>query len=333
MIGKMNIRNIFFLFFFFVTQLVSACGLCPYYSFQSPESPSSYLGVFNRYTVKNGYSIIDHSHRFFAPQQSPNSRISHQLPPEIQVDETRKDFNTLVVYELQGMVRVGKMLDVTVFLPYENSTLYYQRILDVSGVNPVRDTTIQYSGWGDLTTRLRFKIPVGEKHYIRPGVGARISTTRTIEDINQQQSFQVDHTLLPGAGIPDLFTSLEYGFATNQFSTRTHLIKGWTTENEVEYDYGNAFLGVMDFTYHFTVRKWSLRPTAGFYWEYADVDREYGDVLPETGGHTTLGALGFGLAYGKLQFNTLYQRPIAEKLKGPQLGVAGRLISGIIYQL
>lgn len=320
-----------FLFAFSISFSSLSCGLCSYYDFQWVND-ATYFGAYFRYTLKNGYSYKNDPHQFFVQGNfsSAGMRINHQLPDELEVDETRKDYHRSIFSELRGNLNLGEKINITFYFPYETSILYYERILESSGTARIRDTTIEYSGWGEFTGRFQYTFTIPSenyKHILKPSVGLKVKKNKT--EVNQLQTFQVDHTILPGAGIPEYFLGFFYTVKRGNSGLRLQTYRGWCRENNEEYKYGDQWLAGIDFTYFFGSEKVAINPYAGSFWEYRSADREYGKILPDTGGYSLQANFGCSASIGNVDLNILYQHPITDHLLGAQMGISGRVNSGV----
>ncbi len=322
-------KNIFFPLFFllFFAAESRACDTCNLYEYTSLNN-RSFLGMFLRYRVFNGYSHRADAHRFrWYPS---NARLSHE--PEdygMYVDKTAYDYETYLSYELRGNFTWKEKVNFQFILPHETNTVYYRRALNFP--QPEGDTTFLVQGWGDLTLAADYlwQRQTGKvTHLFRPGIGVRLPIGAYQKAGTDGRVY--DPILQPGTSAFAAIFRFNYLCTYRNSGLMTFVNYQVSTLGKNTYQFANSLNAGADVFQQFFLGDVALVPRLGGYFEQADRDRFEGETQQLTGGRSIFGNVGLDINFQKWTLQTTFQQPLAQRLHGNQIGNAGRWMVGVI---
>jgi len=310
----------------------TACDVCHLFEYNNRQL-RNYVALFYQYRVFNGYQQLQMPASFTAPGTARNQRTLHE--PENNgffVNKHRYDFETYQTLELRGHFMLGQNWQLSALMPYEKSTVYYREV--VGATRPMADSTFSVQGWGNVTLALgrnwQLYASGTQRHIITPGVGVVLPTGayRQTDMLGNPH----DPVIQPGTGAWAFLARLNYLYTWQQWGFSAGGSYKWNTEGGQDYAFGNS-LNVFGTLY----RQWAvgsslvLVPQVGLYAEQAAADALRGNEQPLTGGSVLFATGGLDVNWQNLTLTAQYQSTLAEDLNGNQLGNAGRLTLGLLY--
>lgn len=200
----------------------------------------------------------------------------------------------------------------------------------------------QVSGVGDgvLLAKYNFKNVLGDKSFVRVGVGTKMpigSTTKTNEN-----GILLNADMQPGSGAWDLiyWLQLSKSFDFRQslnFSIRT--IYRVTGENDsylsfTTYGFGNEFLTYFSFTDQIDLFNTIATPSISFKYRHAEQDEIGGFNLDNTGGEWVFIAPALSVNINSnLAISAKAELPIYSYVDGTQLTQTFRITTGLLYKV
>lgn len=309
-----------------------ACDVCNMYDYTGRQN-QSFVGLFYRYRVMNGYSHINpEAHRFIVSEANRGGRVAHDIGGDgFYHNKTNADFQKYNVADLRFNYALGERANVGCVIPLLSSKAYYKEIF--YNTRPVSDSSITTQSLGDimLFADYVFSWQKSERRaFLKPGFALKLPTGSSYIG---KGGVLYPHELQGGTGTVDFVLRL------NANIRGKHLGAEWISNYRVNtkqatrgYKFGNS-LNLMLNTFYvvYLTEKWSLVPKLGAYTELASSDRLAGERQVHTGGQTLYGNLGLDLMYDQIYVQTLFQKPVYDKLNGAQIGNAGRLVLGVVY--
>ncbi len=307
-----------------------SCSLCRFH-LNGNTSQKSYIEVVHRYSGYMGYNLSVPSSQD-SPTSSRNGRMEHSPSSEIQIINQNTDKTTFRAYELWGNLSIGKHLNIILVFPYEQNDIYYSRILDMSGTKSVTDSLLQYEGFGSVIAIVDYSIQKesgNALHVLRPAIGKAFSRKGTIE-LNQI-GIQADHTIQPGAGIPEFFFRLNYNLSVSNSSFGTTILRGWSRENDMDYWFGRSVNLQVYYSRKFGFRHLELTPGFNSAFESNQPDIEYKEKVLDTGRKAVLLGININVRFKNLSVATTMQKPIYQELNGEQMMLQYQFINQLKY--
>lgn len=315
-----------------------ACDICNLYEF-NPIDSKSYVGVFYRQSVFNGYSYLNQSHSFFATQSmlatEGTTGVQH-VPDQsdvYQVAEHEDDYERYETWEIRANFRVLPKLNLQAVLPIRKNTVYYAEVFHLP--QPMKDTTLTVSGPGDLllTAEYLHTFSTGSaKHILRPGLGIKLPTGVHNKKITEEEKYDPD--LQPGTSAFSYLLKLGYTLLLNeQIGLDQSISQQWMSEGSNGYRFGDQFN--YNASAFYVVRKGmaQLIPRVGVYYEAANRSAQDGVKATYTGGKALFGQAGMDVALKKFTVSSSYFQPLSQHLNGNQIGNAGRFQVGVFMNI
>jgi hypothetical protein len=325
-----NIHQIIFLAAFYVQAL--ACDVCNMYDYSGRQN-QSYLGVFYRYRVMNGYSDhLPNTHKFFIGNN--NARVDHDLSGKnFYHEKTNMDFQKYHIVDLRFNYSIHKKINVGAIVPVLFNTSYYSAIY--YDAVPKTDSSIYTKGLGDVFLFSDYVMTWSKnknKVFFKPGIALKLPTGNAKVSDN---GGLYPHEMQMGTGTTDLILRLNANVRHKKIGTELMGNYRINTKNRTEgYKFGNSLNLSLNPYYMISINdRISIIPKLGSYLEIAPKDKINNATLEGTGGHTWYGNVGFDLTVDKFVFQGLFQKPIRDRLNGSQLGNSGRIILGAVYNL
>ncbi len=326
----MKYRNLIILLVFtLIGTTALACDVCNIFEYAN-RSNKSYIGIFTRYRVFNGYKHLDENHQFFVDSKSlDNARISHE-PDGILVEKSKYDYERYLTTEFRANINLKNKWNITILCPFSKNEVYYKNVFSMT--RPVTDSTIIVKGIGDVILAADYIKTIENtkfKHYIKPGLAVKLPSGSFNKRINNQ-------TLMPdiqlGTGSVDFIFRLNYTltYASSGLDVSTNYKLNTKNKNDVLF--GNSINLNTNLFYVFEINeKWRIIPKSGIYLEQSQKDIVQDKIVHTTGGKSYFGNFGVDIIFKSITLQALWQLPVYEKLNGPVIGNAGRLIGGVWY--
>lgn len=311
-----------------------ACDVCNMYDYTGRQN-QSFIGFFYRYRVMNGYSdIMPQSHRFVIAESDKGARADHEIKGEdFYHNKTNADFQKYHVADVRFNYALGEKANIGCIVPLMASKAYYKEIFPTT--SPMTDSTITTQSLGDvmLFADYVFSWQKDERRaFLKPGFALKLPTGNSYLG---KDGILYPHELQGGTGTWDLILRL------NANIRGRHLGAEWISNYRINtkhatraYKFGNTLNLMLNAFYVVDLtEELALVPKLGAYIEQAAADDQQRQRQADTGGHTTYGNLGLDLMYNRIYFQTMFQKPVYDRLNGSQIGNAGRLVFGVVYNL
>ncbi|MEM1135716.1 MAG: hypothetical protein AAGI07_07730 [Bacteroidota bacterium] len=326
---KTKITVFFLLNCLFVVE-IWACDVCNIFEYNTINN-RSFIGLFYRHRVFNGYQHLDHNHNVLPYRKA----ILHE--PEdagFMADKTQADYETYTTWEIRANYTWKNKVNLMMILPYRRNVIHYEKIIEAP--IPVRDSTMEIKGWGDAVLAADYmfkKESKNGKHIFRPGLAVNIPTGQYQKSNEFDQAF--DPIVQPGTGAWAVILRMNYQYfnIVNEygFNVSASYKKSETGRNQ--YLFADSYNFQSELFYQFSKGLWNVIPKAGCYVESAGYNFYAETIQNLTGGNSLFGNIGIDVNRKNVTFQTLFQQPVYEDLNGNQLGNAGRLTLGVIYNL
>lgn len=311
-----------------------ACDVCNVYEYAN-RTNKSYVGVFYRNRIFNGYAVMGQKHEYFINSQSSKSaRTAHE--PEgygLMVDRSKFDYERYQTIELRANYVFRKKWNLTIFAPYVINEIHYQRVYQ--SPQPIKDTTMRISGLGDMIIGGEYVMrKEGDlfKHYVKPGLAVKLPTAPYAQQI--QENIMLPQELQRGSGSWDIILRGNYTITfKNNLGLENSASYKFTTASPKGYKFGNRVNFMTNLFYVFTPKQGIVRfiPKVGIYYEQAQSDKQSRTEIAGTGGYSAFYNGGIDINIKMITFQFLYQKIMNEKLHGNVVGNAGRLQIGALY--
>ena len=311
-----------------------ACDVCNVYEYAN-RTNKSYVGVFYRNRIYNGYADLGQNHEYFIdPQNLQSARVAHQ--PEsygLIVDRSKLDYERYQTIELRANYAIHEKWNVTIFAPYIMNEIHYQRVYQ--SPQPVKDTTMSISGLGDIILGGEYVLKKGEnnfRHYIKPGLAVKMPTAPYAKQSNE--GIMLPQELQRGTGSWDFILRSNYTITyKDNLGIESSLSYKLTTASPKGYKFGNRMNLMANLFYVFAVKENVVRiiPKTGIYYEESSADKQSGTDILGSGGNSIFYNGGLDLNIKMVTFQFLYQKVLTEQLNGNVMGNAGRLQMGLLY--
>ncbi|UZR98758.1 hypothetical protein [Chondrinema litorale] len=314
----------------FLSAKSEACDICNLFECNLIGN-KSYFGIYYRHRVFNGYGHLNQNHNLIM------SRKSTMHEPEdagFYADKTQKDYETYTTWELRGNYTIKNKVNIMMILPYKRNVVYYEKVIDAP--NPQRDSLMTLEGWGDLTLGADYMIKLDggkAKHILRPGFAVNVPTGQHSQTDAYGEVY--DPIIQPGTGAWAIIIRMNYQYFNMMkkygFYVSMNYKKSETGVNQ--YLFADSYNVQADIFYQMRKNQWSFIPKAGAFLETAGYNTYLDATQNHSGGSVLFGNVGMDINRDKVTLQTYLQLPIAENLNGNQLGNAGRINLGVIYNL
>jgi hypothetical protein len=296
----------------------------------------SYLGVFYRFRGFGDYTSYGAVNPGLTlPYASKISSYPAQLgttlrpwredevlhEPEgngMYVQKSPQDIETYQTLEVRGNITLDNRWNLTFLLPYEFNRVYYRNLLDLP--NPVRDTTMNLQGWGDLTLSAEYIHLIynpKSRHTLRPGLALGLPTGQALVQAPGGEVY--DPVIQPGRGSYSLTARLNYQWFLEKQGINAGLSYQWSTEGAQSYRFGQSLNAYLLYFRQWTLGKdWLAVPNMGLYLEQARQDQIQGIDQNLTGGTVGFGQLGLDFNKTQTTLSLLFQTPVVQDLNGNQ---------------
>lgn len=320
------------LWFVFILQSFqsSACDVCNMYDYTGRQN-KSFIGLFYRYRVMNGYSHISPAKHSFLVD-SPNGRVDHDISgSNFYQNKTNADFQKYQVVDLRFNYVLKEKINVGAIVPISIAQAYYAELYYLT--KPMSDSSIHTGGLGDVLVFGDYVFSRKEEKwraFIKPGLALKLPTGNS----NMGTSGNLfPHEVQAGTGTVDLILRLNANMRYRNLGVEwisNYRFNG--TSRKHDYKFGNSLNINLNPYYVIDLGEdFSIVPKTGLYAERASSDRKGTQKQINTGGQTFYANVGLDVVYDKINIQTLFQKPINDRLYGEQMGNAGRLVLGIIY--
>lgn len=323
------IKSLWFLITFQALQS-SACDVCNMYDYTGRQN-KSFVGLFYRYRVMNGYSHINPtSHRFFV--KAPNARVDHDISgSNFYQNKTNADFQKYQVVDLRFNYALKEKINIGAIVPFSIGQAYYAELYYLT--KPMSDSSIHTKGFGDV---LLFSDYVFSKKkekwrtFVKPGIALKLPTGNSKMGTSGKL---FPHEVQAGTGTFDFLIRLNANARYKNVGLEwvsNYRFNGASRKHD--YKFGNSFNINLNPYYVIDLGEdFSIVPKTGIYAEMASFDRQGTQRQLNTGGRTLYANVGLDVVYEKINIQTLFQKPINDRLYGEQMGNAGRVVLGLIY--
>ncbi|WP_157614199.1 hypothetical protein [Pseudotamlana agarivorans] len=226
---------------------------------------------------------------------------------------SKESFNT---YQVWGRVPITENFYVSSIIPYQD--LYRDFTHRTEHINGIGDMNV--IGWYQLTFYKKQKAgdvvfsterePSG--HRIQFGLGVKLPTGEFEESLTDyvNPGFQV------GTGSWDGIFALNYGYSAGKIGINTTATYYAKTANKNDYRFGNQFSYASNFYYSIPKTTFIAMPFVGVSGDVYDSIEQFGEVIPETEGHSFSGTVGSEVVFNKFTVGANYTFPIQQNLFG-----------------
>ncbi len=317
-----------------MTYQTTACDGCSMYEYSTIKN-RSYVGLFYRYRVFNGYKHLGHTKKFYV---GTSAKTTHQNSGSLSYEKNSKDYEIYHSYEFRMNYAIKEKYNLLLVIPYQTAAVRYEKVF--KEMAPATDTTFSVSGMSDVIVsveRVFQKETETWQHNFKLGLGLKLPTGK----YKTESELDIYHpTLQPGTGSWDGILRMNYvglyantlGFS-GSFNYRMNSGVRYEGEDgrELHYSFGNRLNMSFSTFYLITGIDFRIAPRLGAYVEDYGYDYRYDFREEGTGGVSLFGNVGCDFTYRDLTLQLLLQAPVAENLHDEQIGNAGRFVSGLIY--
>jgi len=309
-------RKSLLLTFLLINLVGWACEHCNVYLNFSPGDYKNSFGIFMRSRTMVGSYNLD--------GQNFLKHTSHNSQSGFLGNEVTEKYN---IYEVRGSFYFKERWNTVVVLPFVQNEQH---------INAVAKYNV--TGIGDPMVIQRFQL-YGTKltedttsfvHRVTMGIGVKLPLG-SIEKEFLLGKPNLD--LQPGTGSWDALISMSYVVRKQKFGFVFNSNIKLNTPNKNNYQYGNTRNVTANVFYMISLRKTSVIPFAGIYYEKAKYDKG-SEIYTDTGGSSMYGDFGFKLYKKNILLTSNVQFDFENNLNGTnQLVPKSRLIIGINYLL
>lgn len=326
-------RKFFLLAFLsFHVNFVLACDICNIFEYANRRN-RSYVGVFYRHRFFNGYANESQQNQYFLnpqPLQTANARQAHIPEAEgTTFYRNKSDYEMYQTIELRGNYAYRKNWNFQLIMPYVISQLYYKTVW--SSGSPIQDSVLRINGLGDaiVVADYTYSFEKGKfKHILKPGIGLKMPSGKYLAGKNGKI---YGYDIQPGTSSFDIIGRLNYLVTNDKWGLDLFLNYRYCLKGKNEVQFGNKWNAMTSLYYTLKFHEFSFLPKVGCYYEFSEKDRFRGEIKNLTGGYTWFYQTGVDVMYKQFIVQFLFQKPFAEKLNGPVIGNAGRLMVGVVY--
>lgn len=308
----------------------TACDVCNIFEYSTVEQ-RSFIGIFYRYRMFNGYAALGQSNNMFPTRKST---LHEPEDAGFLAEKSQRDYETYHTWEIRLNHTIKNKVNLMLILPYRRNTAYYANVIDAP--KPQHDSLFVSKGWGDMVLAADYMIKFDCKngaHILRPGLAMTLPTGQFNEEVSNGELH--DPILQPGSSAYAFILRLNYQYF-NQinkygFTASTNYKKSTTGENG--YLFADSYNLQTNVFYQKGLGNWNLVPRLGAYFESAGSNTWNDNIQTLTGGDTVFGDIGLDINKKAVTFQAVYQMKLYEKLEGNQIGNAGRLNLGIVCNI
>nr|MBX2844387.1 hypothetical protein [Flammeovirgaceae bacterium] len=215
-----------------------SCDVCNIFEYSMMKN-KSYFGIFYRHRVFNGYQHLGNNHDFLGRPQR-KSTLHEPENTGFYVNKSDKDYETYTTLELRGNYTFKEKFNFLFILPYERNIIYYDQVIDAP--NPMKDSTINISGWGDLIIAMDYIIQKDTekgKHTIRPGIAFRFPTGQ----FKKQDGYGNVHDpiIQPGTSALSVVFRMNYQYFLNKHGFNASVNYKLSELGKNQYQFANSF--------------------------------------------------------------------------------------------
>ncbi len=308
----------------------NACDVCNIFEYNTIQQ-KSFIGVFYRYRMFNGYQQLGHSGNLFIPRKA----TMHE--PEdagFFAEKNDRDYETYQTLELRINHTIKNKINLMAILPFRRNVAYYANVIEPP--RPQHDSTFTSKGLGDLVLAGDYMFRLESKngnHVFRPGLAVNLPTGQYNKETGNGELH--DPILQPGSSAWAIIFRFNYQYfnMVNKygFTASTNFMKSGLGENG--YQFANSFNAQAALFYQKSLGNWNLVPRLGAYFETAGNNVWNSNIQNLTGGDTLFGDIGLDINKNAVTFQAIYQAKLYENLTGNQIGNAGRLNFGVIVNI
>jgi hypothetical protein len=135
----------------------------------------------------------------------------------------------------------------------------------------------------------------------------------------------------PGTGSWDFILNAEYLVKRNKTGINVQASYMLTTSNTQYYQFANRFNANLVCYYQVNLKKTSMYPSIGTYFEQAGKDSDHHMAVDNSGGTILFAHAGVDFYFNKFSISTAFQLPALQQLNDPQPEMKYRCIAGITY--
>ena len=282
---------------------VCGCNLSGLYFGFLPVRNTHFIGV--KYSRATFHAYIDNDDYYFEDEFS---------------DDTYQRFDLL------GRFSLGKRFQVRYILPYMVNHMKgsHQNVYSSGVGDPM--VMVYYSPFNtgnDLSQSIM--------HSLNLGVGLKLPLGEFDKEDNGEL---VNRNFQLGSGSLDYLLSGNYTIRYQKTGINVESSFKINSENNLEYRFGNQYNISGNTFYYFEMKKASVIPFVGIYYEQAGYHENKGIREANTGGHSLLGTLGAQVFAGKFTFNFQYQIPLKQTFNTDsfaEIEGGDRLSAGVYY--
>ncbi|MFH6983445.1 hypothetical protein [Marinoscillum luteum] len=239
-------------------------------------------------------------------------------------DEHSED--TYQRYDLMGRFSLGERFQVRYLMPYmiNNMEGSHQTVHSEGVGDPV--VVIYYS---PFNTGNDFSRAI--MHSLSVGAGLKVPVGEFDKEDNGEL---VNRNFQLGSGSLDYVLSANYTIRHGNLGINAETSFKMNTSNTQAYRFGNQFNLSGNAFYYLEMKKVSLVPFAGVYYEAADRHKYYDIIEANTGGSSLLGTFGVQLFAGRVTTNVQYQVPLIQSFNTDdfaEIEGGNRLTVGLYY--
>ena len=275
-----------------------------------------YFGILPQYN--NHFIGLRYSHADFNATMNYNSNYLE--------NESSRD--TYQKVELMGRVVINKKFQLNFILPY----LFNE--MDGSHQD------IYSSGMGDPMVLAYYQLLNNAesftsdwKHALLVGAGLKLPLG---EYKAQDNGELINRNFQLGSGSLDYLISLNYTLRKNSIGVNVETGYKLNTENSDHYKFGNQFNANSYFFYWKEIKKFSLMPYSGIYFEQGASHKNHDFEEHNTGGHATFCSIGLQSYLGTWTLNALFQVPLDQKFNSDQISkieAGNRFTVGLLFNI
>lgn len=314
----------------FLVSNAYSCDVCNMYDYAGRQN-QSYVGMFYRYKVMNGYNFTSpQNHQFFIAKES-NARLEHSITgADFYHEKTVQDFEKQATLDLRFNFAIKEKWNIGGIVPGTNSKVYFAKLY--SDFQPVKDSMITTQGLGDILVFTDYVFSYKQKKirlFIKPGVAIKLPTGKSNFG---NKDILYPHEVQPGTGTFDGILRLSTNFRRNNYGVELIANYRFNSKSKHQYKFGNSLNVFCNPYYVFEINdKLSLIPKLGAYLEWSSKDKVNSIFENNTGGRTLYYNVGLDAMIGSFGFQSMFQKPFGSYLYGEQMGSAGRFVLGIAY--
>lgn len=319
-----------------------ACDACNLYEYTSLKN-RSYAAFFYNNRLFNGYDHLGYSSKYTLTPNSTFQQKGTHFPNSV-IKPNQNDYELYQTFEARVNINLNDKYNLLFIVPHRKATLYFSEVYPEVG--PVTSQEVTISGIGDAiigVERLNNYLGVFT-HRLKYGVAIKMPTGE--HERRDAHNFMYDPVVQPGTGSWDFIFRATYltvyeekiglsAFINARVNTKSSIKPNPNDSESSQYKFGNRLNFNMNLFYILKKGDLQLVPKSGVYYESASHDWLYTsdtqNTVDGTGGNTWFWNVGLDINYKVFTLQSMWQKPISDKLNGNQIGNAGRLMVGAIY--